>query len=176
VVTSIANTIPCKKLYKLAVVGAGGVGKTTLIARIVTGQFIDKKMTVGFDVESWTVEDDETGCMKVAMFDFGGQKQFRFFQGSLIIGAKAALVVFDSCSYRSIIQLKEWMGLIDAIPDRQKLLVGTKLDINSEINHEEIQAYADEFGIEYILVSSKTGENFDILQEKLQTILKLIDG
>ena len=102
--TSIADRIPCKKLYKLAVVGAGGVGKSTLIARLVTGEFLDKTMTVGFDVESWTVQEDDTGCIKVALFDFGGQKQFRFFQGSLIIGSKVALVVFDCCSYRSLMQ------------------------------------------------------------------------
>ncbi len=173
-VTSQAESITSRKLYKLAVVGAGGVGKSTLIARLVTGEFIDKKMTVGFDVESWTVEDDETGCIKVAMFDFGGQKQFRFFQGSLVIGAKAALVVFDSCSYRSIMQLKEWMSLIDAIPNEQKLLVGTKLDMRESIDLDEIESCATEFGIEYVLVSSKTGKNFEILIEKLQKILKSI--
>ena len=162
----------CKKLYKLAVVGAGGVGKSTLIARLVTGEFIDKRMTVGFDVESWTFEDKEAGCLKVAMFDFGGQKQFRFFQGSLIFGAKVALVVFDSCSYRSIMQLKEWMGLIDSIPNERKLLVGTKLDMKESYDLEEIESCAAEHGLEYVLVSSKTGENFDILTEKLQNILK----
>ena len=173
-VTSQAESLHCKKLHKLAVVGAGGVGKSTLIARLVTGEFIDKSMTIGFDVESWTVEDDEAGCIKVAMFDFGGQKQFRFFQGSLMIGAKVALIVFDSCSYRSIMQLKEWMSLIEGMPTERKLVVGTKIDTGETMDLDEIESCASEMGIEYVLVSSKTGENFDILIEKLQRILKSI--
>ena len=174
--TSPADTIPCKKLYKLAVVGAGGVGKSTLIARIVTGEFLDKTMTVGFDVESWTVQEDDTGCIKVALFDFGGQKQFRFFQGSLIIGSKVALVVFDCCSYRSLMQLDEWIQIIDTIPNENRLLVGTKLDMDNSMDIKEIEEHATNLDMNYVLVSSKTGENFDLLHKKLQMILKSIDG
>ena len=108
------------KLVKLAVVGDGGAGKSTLISRLVTGEFLDKSMTVGFDVESWTVSTDESQAMKVALFDFGGQKQFRFFQGSLILGAKAALIVFDCCSFNSLFKIREWTDLIAAIPNDRK--------------------------------------------------------
>jgi small GTP-binding protein len=174
--TSPADTIPCKKLYKLAVVGAGGVGKSTLIARIVTGEFLDKTMTVGFDVESWTVQEDDTGCLKVALFDFGGQKQFRFFQGSLIIGSKVALVVFDCCSYRSLMQLDEWIQIINTIPNEHRLLVGTKMDMDKRMDIKEIEEYTTNLDMDYVLVSSKTGENFDLLHNKLQEILRSIDG
>ena len=160
-----------QKVLKLAVVGAGGVGKSTLISRIVTGAFLDKSMTVGFDVESWTLSTNGDGAIKVCLFDFGGQKQFRFFQGSLIMGAKAALIVFDCNSFKSLMQIGEWMDLIAAIPREKTLLVGNKTDIGQTIACEEIQEYANEYGIDHILVSSKTGDNFDTLLERVTEMI-----
>ncbi len=170
---STGVSTPCTRIVKLAVVGAGGVGKSTLIARLTTGAFIDKNMTVGFDVESWTVDTGDDSCVRCTMFDFGGQKQFRFFQGSLMIGAKVALIVFDCCSYRSLIQLDEWMELIQAIPPERRLLVGTKSDIDGTMDEESIRECVEKAGLDYVLVSSKTGENFDILVSKIQGMVKL---
>jgi small GTP-binding protein len=165
------SAVSTHKIVKLAVVGDGGVGKSTLISRLATGEFIDKNMTVGFDVESWTIStNSDSEAIKVACFDFGGQKQFRFFQGSLILGAKAALIVFDCNSYMSLMKIREWMSLIVGVPDNNKLLVGTKIDMGSGIPIEDIQEIADEYGIDFILISSKTGENFYQLIDRLKLI------
>ncbi|MFW9843423.1 MAG: Rab family GTPase [Candidatus Thorarchaeota archaeon] len=166
------SAVSAQKLVKLAVVGDGGVGKSTLISRLATGEFIDKNMTIGFDVESWTISTNgESEVIKVACFDFGGQKQFRFFQGSLIIGAKAALIVFDCNSYMSLMKIREWMDLLTGVPDTRKLLVGTKIDAGRSIPCEDIKEVADEYGIDYVLISSKTGENFDFLIDRLKAIV-----
>ena len=166
------NPTAAKKLVKLAVVGDGGVGKSTLISRLATGTFVDKTMTIGFDVESWTITtNSDSEVIKVACFDFGGQKQFRFFQGSLIIGAKAALIVFDCNSYLSLMKIREWMELLVGVPNGNKLLVGNKLDMGVEISCEEVQEIANEYGIDFIMVSSKTGENFDKLIERIMDMI-----
>lgn len=166
-------TIPTpQKLMKLAVVGDGGVGKSTLISRLATGAFIDKKMTIGFDVESWTIcTNSDSEAIKIACFDFGGQKQFRFFQGSLIIGAKAALIVFDCNSFLSLTKIREWMELIVGVPDDKKLLVGTKVDMGFGISLEDIKEVANGYSIDYVLVSSKTGENFNQLIDRLKDMV-----
>ena len=159
-------------LFKSIVVGDGGVGKSTLISRLVTGTFVDKNMTIGFDVESWTITtSSDTESIKVSCFDFGGQKQFRFFQGSLIIGAKAALIVFDCNSYMSLLKIREWMDLLVGVPNGNKLLVGTKLDMGATVTCDDVQELANGYEMDFILVSSKTGENFDKLIEKLTTMV-----
>ena len=163
------SAVSSQNLVKLAVVGDGGVGKSTLISRLVTGEFIDKSMTVGFDVESWSFStNSDSESIKVSCFDFGGQKQFRFFQGSLIIGARAALVVFDCNSFMSLMKIREWMHLLVGVPDERKLLVGTKLDMGSGIPCEEIQEIAEEYGMEFVRISAKTGENFPHLVSLLE--------
>jgi hypothetical protein len=50
-------------------------------------------------------------------------------------------------------------------------LVGTKMDLGFGISHEDIQEITNEYNIDYILISSKTGENFDYLIEKLKSMV-----
>ncbi len=154
------------RLYKLAVVGNGGVGKSTLIARLITSQYLDKTMTVGFDVDTWSVVPDDSTVIKIACFDFGGQEQFRFFQGSLITGAKAALVVFDCTVISSLLRIDDWLNLISFIPPERKLLVGNKLDVARSIDIDGIRMAAEDYGMDFILVSCKTGENFEELERR----------
>lgn len=157
---------------KLAVIGSGGVGKTTLISRLATGSFIETEMTVGFDVQSWTITADDDSCpVKASMFDFGGQEQFRFFQGALLVGAKAALLVFDCSSYRTLLEIDEWIGLVEAVPKEMMLLVGNKTDTGCEIPEDEIMEFAEKLGIDWILLSSKTGDNFQEIVDRLKEMI-----
>ncbi len=165
------------KTVKLVVLGAGGVGKSTLIRRVISGDYIDVEMTVGFDVESWLISTDNSHMIKASLFDFGGQEQFRFFQTPLIVGAKIALLVFDCTKYRTLIALAEWASITMHLPLERKLLVGTKSDLSDRIDEEEIRRYRDILGgIDYISVSSKTGHNIDELKERISTILKDINS
>ena len=154
-------------LIKLAVVGMGAVGKSTIIARLATGMYIEKPMTVGFDVETWTITLSESHAVTISLFDFGGQEQFRCFQGALITGSRMAIIVFDCTSSRTLMGIREWLDLIKEVPNEMKLLVGNKIDAPNCISEDIIKETSDELGIDYIVVSAKTGLNFELLKQKL---------
>ncbi len=160
------------KVVKLAVVGAGGVGKTTLIGYLSTGMFIETQMTVGVNIRTLPVEIDTNEKALVTMFDFGGQKQFRFMQGALIQGSQMALLVFDCSDIQTLHQLREWLVLIRQIPNERRLIVGTKIDKVDQIPEDIIRTVASELGTDYVLISSKTGENVDQLAIAIQDMLK----
>lgn len=162
--------LTAQKPVKLAVVGAGAVGKSTLIARLATGSFVDKKMTTGFDIESWTLSADGCCQLKVSLFDFGGQPQFRFFQSDLVTGARGALLVFDCSSFPTLLQINEWLDMVACIPRSCKLLVGNKAEKTERIPDDVISETCAAYGLDFILVSAMTGENFDSLEEWLRSL------
>lgn len=44
-----------KLLFKIVVVGDGGVGKSTMVQRLITGRFIPMKITIGTDLATYDV-------------------------------------------------------------------------------------------------------------------------
>jgi small GTP-binding protein len=153
-------------VVKVAFVGSGGAGKTTLASRLVSGEFIQTMMTAGINIETWSITDEETGGeVKVALFDLGGQPRFRFFQASLLVGTHAVLIVVDMTRPRSLFEVDTWVSMIRHVPKERWLLVGNKCDESVLVSEDEVRQKANELGVPYVIVSAKTGENFDRLVE-----------
>jgi small GTP-binding protein len=158
---------------KIALIGAGGVGKSTIASRLVTGSYINKTMTVGLDVESWNLQDCNGDCLiRASLFDLGGQEQFRFFQEELLKGSLLVLVVFDVSRFPTFLDIDDWLNMIQEIPKDRCLLIGNKVDEGISVPEEFIQNRSNELGINYILISTKTGKNFDQLVDYLQKALR----
>ncbi|MEM3587974.1 MAG: GTP-binding protein, partial [Candidatus Jordarchaeaceae archaeon] len=65
-------------LFKVIVVGEGGVGKTTFINRYTTQRFIEStKITIGTGFYSLDKRVN-SDFIKLQLWDFGGEKRFRF--------------------------------------------------------------------------------------------------
>ena len=64
--------------FKICIFGDGGVGKTTLVQRYVTGQFSQStKMTIGVDIVTKQVQIEDW-FVTLQIWDFGGEARFRF--------------------------------------------------------------------------------------------------
>jgi len=158
---------------KIALVGAGGVGKSAISARLSTGSFVESSMTIGLDVESWSFVDSDLGCeVKASLFDLGGQEHFRFFHEGFMSGANLVVIVFDVTRFMTFMDIDEWLPLIGHIPREKWILVGNKMDEGIKVDQDEIKAKAAELGIPYMLISCKTGSSFDELVELIQSKCK----
>ena len=154
-------------------VGAGGVGKSAITARLVTGSFVETTMTIGLDIDSWSLIDKESGTtITTSMFDMGGQEHFRFFQEQLLLGAKVVLLVFDLTRFGTLFELDDWISSIENIPRDCWILVGNKTEIGV-IAEDAVRDKAAEYGeIPYCIVSAKTGEGFEVLVELIHSKIK----
>jgi len=154
-------------LFKVVVVGDGGVGKTALTIRFSKGFFTESyKMTIGVDfhVKTIAIDADEGPLRaKLQIWDTGGQERFSSIRPMYYRGALGALLIFDLTSISSFEHLPQWIEEVrgNVQTDIPLLLVGNKSDLLNQraISLEEINDFTRDFNLYYMETSAKTGDN-----------------
>jgi len=149
-------------ILKIAVLGLGSVGKTT-ISKGYSGEISDLNqisMTKGVDI---TVKRMVHCGKKVTLqiWDFAGQKQFRFMIDVFLRGVKGVIYVYDVTDIETLVYLNEFVDLTrnylanHFYPTIPEILVGNKLDIeNAEVSIEDVHDFMKNYNIEkHFLVS-----------------------
>ncbi|MCJ7649943.1 MAG: GTP-binding protein [Candidatus Lokiarchaeota archaeon] len=160
---------------KIVVVGDGGIGKSTMIQRLITGKYIEQKITIGTDLASWSIDLDNL-VIKLQIWDFAGEKRFRFFLPSYARGADGCLLCYDVTRYTSFQNLQEWYDIVkNNTKDPGFVLVGGKVDLvdsRRTVQFEAAEEFQKQHNIEYYFeTSSKSGYN---TKEIFETLTKLI--
>ncbi|MFX1303378.1 MAG: Rab family GTPase [Promethearchaeota archaeon] len=168
-------------LFKVVFFGDGGVGKTTLINRYLTGVFkSDSVITIGVDFHVKKVEI-EGKRVSLQIWDFAGEDRFRFLMPSYVIGASGGIFMFDITRYTSLKNFSDWIeifkkGYKGENHQMPVLMVGSKLDLEYKraVSRDEAFELAKNnnlFG--YIECSAKDGQNVnEIFQEISRLLLK----
>ncbi len=160
---------------KVIVAGEGGVGKTTLLYKYVSGIFFSEtSMTLGVQFHVKYVSVGDFFCA-LQLWDLGGQEQFRFLLPSYVRGAEGALLVFDLTRVSTLNALDEWTKICRTYnPDLPILLCGAKVDLTERrsVSPDVARDYMTELEfLDYFEVSAKTGENvaplFEVLAKHL---------
>jgi len=157
------------------VAGDGSVGKTTLLHRFVEGSFIDSTtMTIGVDFHMKKMRFNENE-VHLQLWDIGGQERFRFMVEQYLRGAKAALLLFDTTSMTSFVNIEKWAQLLRKDnKDLPIVLVGTKYDLQefSMVGDYYAELTQKRFHMfDYIKTSAKWGVNVDKVFEVVVSYL-----
>eukprot|EP00002_Diphylleia_rotans_P038957 TRINITY_DN8926_c0_g1_i7.p1 TRINITY_DN8926_c0_g1~~TRINITY_DN8926_c0_g1_i7.p1 ORF type:complete len:177 (-),score=33.57 TRINITY_DN8926_c0_g1_i7:629-1159(-) len=163
----------CDYVFKIVLIGDSGVGKSCLLSRLTDQSFSEGFLsTIGVDLKIKTVERSGK-IIKLQMWDTAGQERFRCITQSYFRGAQGILLCFDLTNRSSFVSARRWHDDVMATGPKNLnwLLVGTKTDLSSSrvVTKEEGQNLADEFGIPYMEVSSKS-------QDKVEDALELLVG
>ena len=164
-------------LFKILVVGDGGVGKSTMIQRLITGNFVPMKITIGTDLLVWdtTRGNDE---IKLQIWDFAGEKRFRFFLPNYSRGAHGCLLCYDISRYTSFQNLQEWFDIVKENTNNAIFhMVGGKADLSDSrrtVQKEEAEDFKNKHDIPFLIeTSSKTGENnANVFETLVEAMLK----
>jgi small GTP-binding protein len=170
-------------LFKIVVVGDGGVGKSTMIQRLITGHFVPMKITIGTDLASYDMNIEDIS-VKLQIWDFAGEKRFRFFLPNYARGAQGCILCYDITRYTSFQNLEEWYNIVkeNTNTDTVFLLVGGKADLSEfrrTVTPKDAEELQQNLDIPLFLeTSSKTGENninvFEMLTEAMLKKRELI--
>jgi small GTP-binding protein len=161
---------------KVAVVGDGTVGKTSLVNRF-TGKtsFMEQYlMTIGVNIAVYKIDIDNGTKISFAIWDLGGQPRFNAVRSNFYKGSQLIMYVYDISNKESFDNLSKWLQEVNkscGSPSSYKgLLVGNKLDLAEfrVIDFEEAQAFAKTMGFEaYVETSAKDGSGISELIDKL---------
>ncbi len=160
-----------KLLFKIIVVGDGGVGKSTMIQRLLTGRFIAQKITIGTDLATFDIDLENNVQIKLQIWDFAGEKRFRFFLPNYSRGAYGVLICYDISRFTSFDNLLEWLGIVStSAADPVYMLIGGKADLEEKrvVSRDSAEAFKKEHDLDYFIeTSSLDGKNNRLIFETL---------
>ncbi len=164
------------EVVKILVIGEGGVGKTALIRRLVTGKYADQPMTIGVGFATKVMRTSNGDEVKLQLWDVAGQPRFRLFVPSAKGGAKGIILVFDLSRPSTFVRLDDWVRLVrtDIQPGRHvpTMLVGAKCDLKREVMARAARDLVTRQKLDgYVETSSK--ENIRV-EEPFYRLLNLI--
>jgi small GTP-binding protein len=153
---------------RVITLGDSGVGKTSLVHRMKTGEFLsDTAPTIGAGVTAVDVEVNHV-AYPLQIWDTAGQEMYRSIIPIYFRGAVFAILVFSMVDLRSFEGLNSWLEEItaNADPDIGIVLVGSKFDCEDRtVASDTAQKYADNHKIPLFFTSSLTGQNVTALVE-----------
>ena len=162
-------------VLKLIIFGDAGTGKTSLAHRYMTGLFVQDKVTLGVQFHVKKVEldldDGRQVPVKIQIWDFGGEKRFRFLLPSYCRGANGGLFLYDITNRASLDSISDWTPLVlDNAGQIPVMLVGAKADLNDDrqVSADEGMEIAKQHNLAgFAETSSKTGQNVESVFETM---------
>ncbi len=158
-------TSPERK-YKILLLGAGNVGKTSLVRNFVEKRFSEDYLpSIGANlfVKSFTLPTKKGKItVQLTIWDVAGQEQFKPMMATYHKGAKGVFFVADLTSMKSFELLPKWFedfrkNMPNPIPI---VLLANKCDLPAEVGDGTVSTAADNLGaIAFFKTSAKTSEN-----------------
>lgn len=173
-------------IFKVCILGDGGVGKTTLVNRYLSGRFSETtKMTIGVDLATKHFRKDGVK-ITLQIWDLGGEERFRFFLPAYARGSFGGIFIYDTTRYNSLKNLDEWINIFKRGAQSERymvpiLMVGAKLDLEekrSVFPEDALKRSQDHEIYDVIECSSKTGYNveqiFSNITEEIMSCMGLV--
>ena len=156
-------------LVKLTLVGAVGVGKTSIQMRYTLDEFDTMhRTTVGMDIQEKHITVAGRKA-RIDMWDSAGQERYESMTRQCLRGAHGVILVFDLTEWQTFTELNtRWLPKIeDECPEACRLLIGNKADLLTGRNlpNEEVKRFAEDNGFFYYEDSAKTGANIALAFE-----------
>ncbi|MHA2244195.1 MAG: Rab family GTPase [Candidatus Hodarchaeales archaeon] len=160
-------------VYKIALIGDGGVGKTAIRERYLGNGFSAKYLlTVGAD---FTMHDDSINGIRYQIWDLAGQQRFDGVREAYYNGCVGALLVYDITRPDTFYNMPKWINELWSNNGRGRVpivVIANKIDLRDVLDNtispskglsftENLSNLTEPNGVmcHFIETSAKTGEN-----------------
>ena len=169
-------------IFKICMLGQGGVGKTCIARRLCFDTFdVNTRLTIGIDFYTYdlpVVVDGNKTFIRLSIWDFGGQEQFKQMFSYYIHGANGIFMVFSLFNLNNTLLGLEWWYehlLKQDQSQTPKILVGCKSDLVKKLEKVDelvIESFRKKHDkVEFFKTSAK--KNFNV-REIFVEMTKLI--
>lgn len=146
---------------KVVLLGAAGVGKTSLLNRLMNDEFVKEyNTTIGVDFFTKPIQA-QGRSVTLQIWDTAGQERFKSLMPSYIRESSVAVIVYDVSAESSFDEAMEWYETVinERGNEASCVLVGNKNDLESRVPHAQVTDFAKPRQITTIETSAKTGQN-----------------
>jgi len=152
-------------MYKIVVVGGGGVGKSAVTIQFIQSYFVtDYDPTIEDSYTKQCVIDDHVA--KLDILDTAGQEEFSAMREQYMRSGEGFLPVFSLADRGSFEEMYKFHKQVLRVKDRDEfpmLIVGNKADLENQraVTSEECYNMAKQLKIPFIECSAKLRMNVD---------------
>ncbi|UJR33830.1 hypothetical protein I4U23_021254 [Adineta vaga] len=164
-------------VYRLIMVGSGGVGKSALTLQYMYDEFVvDYEPTKADSYRKAVMLDGEE--VQIDILDTAGQENYAAIRDTYIRSGEGFLLVFDVTDAESFTDLNELYEQILRVKNGgtniPAILVGNKIDLaeRRKVTLEDAEQKARSWSIRYIETSAKTKHNVDKVFCELMRIVR----
>jgi small GTP-binding protein len=157
---------------KICLLGATGVGKTSLVKKYVEGIFSEKYLTsIGVKIDKKELELASTK-VQFMLWDIEGIDRYCGFQAKYLRGASAFILVVDQTRSQSLIEGYEIQQMVKDVADIPGILTINKSDLPAtwHWSDNEIEQIKTSFAMSFN-TSAKTGEGVELMFTELAKLL-----
>ncbi len=174
-----------RRIYKIVVMGGGGVGKSCLTMRLILGQFVDRydpTIEDSYRKDNFRVDDVQR---PIEIMDTAGQDSFMPMRDIYYRSGDGFILVYSVTDASSIEDVRQrFRDLVrvrcdPSFADEEcppVTLVGNKCDLEKIISTEEGQAIANEMHatkVDFIETSAKTNLNVEkVFQDIVRRVVE----
>ncbi|MCU0860166.1 MAG: GTP-binding protein [Thermoplasmata archaeon] len=166
-------------LKKVVLLGDGGVGKTSLIARYVVNKFDDKYIaTIGTKVSRKDIQVIKPNLiinLRMMIWDVLGQKEYSKIRTASMSGAQGVILVADLSRMETVQSVQDfWLKEVESVLGRTPIvLVGNKIDIakKDSMAATVLESLGQKHNHPVFMTSAKTGDSVEELFASLGELM-----
>jgi Ras-related protein Ral-A len=150
-------------LYKVIMVGSGGVGKSALTLQFMYDEFVeDYEPTKADSYRKKVLLDNQE--MQIDILDTAGQEDYAAIRDNYFRSGEGFLCVFSITELESLTAAQELREQVLRVKNDENipfLLVGNKADLSDRrvVSEEMAKEQADQWRVRYVETSAKTRQN-----------------
>lgn len=172
---NIQESLPLNE-FKLVMVGRGGVGKTSLVHKLVTSQYKEFAQTPGVQITEWRFEINHE-IVNARIWDFGGQEILHGTHRFFMTERAVYLVLLSGRDGNGEQDAHYWLSLIRSFAGDVPviILMHRWAECKFEVSIRELRrTYGD--SIQFLETDTVTEHNITALRESIKGLAQLLPG